>query len=80
MTHLFLNFTERPGTSSAVGQETDKVPPPALEDVDNPFSNQFWDKLQESWSKIDQEQSWLSDFNDYTDPFKVTFVLQLIDC
>ncbi|KAJ1523055.1 hypothetical protein ONE63_002182 [Megalurothrips usitatus] len=32
--------------------------------------DQFWDKLQEQWSKMEQDHKWLNDFSDYADPFK----------
>ncbi|KAE8743295.1 peroxisomal targeting signal 1 receptor [Frankliniella occidentalis] len=59
-------------TFGAVGD--DNVAKPDLADgpeaagLDD-ITNQFWDKLQEQWSKL-EEHKWLSDFSDFSDPFK----------
>lgn len=41
--------------------------------VDDGFNNQFWDRLQDEWKKIsesDTDHPWISEFNDYYDPYK----------
>lgn len=40
------------------------------------YNSQFWNRLQNEWKKIseedDQAHPWLSEFNDYYDPYKVS--------
>lgn len=55
------------GRESSAKQDPETVPEAALDDV----TNRFWDKLQEQWSKMEQDHDWLSEFSDYADPFKV---------
>lgn len=47
-----------------------------LTDVDNEeFNKQFWNRLQDEWKKMsekmDEQSSWLADFNEYYDPYRV---------
>lgn len=69
---VICNFNEY--FCTAVGKENSAK---SVHDTDadssglDDITNQFWDKLQEQWSKMEQDHKWLSDFNDYADPFKV---------
>lgn len=41
--------------------------------LDDGFNSQFWDRLQDEWKKVsesDSDHPWISEFNDYYDPYK----------
>ncbi|XP_034252676.1 peroxisomal targeting signal 1 receptor isoform X2 [Thrips palmi] len=54
----------------AVGRESSAKLESGSEGAMDDVTNRFWDKLQEQWSKMEQDHDWLSEFSDYSDPFK----------
>lgn len=43
------------------------------------YNTQFWNRLQDEWKNMskegEQQHPWMSDFNDYHDPYKVEFLI-----
>lgn len=53
-----------------------------LDENNEEFNKQFWNRLQDEWKKIsdgmDEQSPWLSEFSEYYDPYKVSILTN--DC
>jgi len=49
------------------------------EETDN-YNTQFWNRLQDEWKNMssegEQQHPWMSDFNEFHDPYKVDFSIK----